>query len=41
MLNSTHKKEQKHTKNGDKESIAQMNEQCCIWQNNGKLEKQN
>ena len=24
-----------------KKSIVQRNEQCCTWQNNGKLEKQN
>ena len=42
MLDSTHKEEQKQKERETKmEKHLQVNEQCRIWQNNGKLEKQN
>ena len=38
MFNSTHKKEQKQKKLWQRwKSVVQINEQCCIWKNNGKL----
>ena len=42
MLSSTHKKYRSKKKNEDKDGKAMLsNEQWCIQQNNGKLEKQN
>ena len=37
-----HKKEYKQKKWGQRwKSVVQINEQCCVWKNDGKLEKQN
>ena len=41
MLNSTHKKEYKQKKSGEKKwrSVVQINEQGCVWKNNRKIKK--